>query len=127
MVSLGRPGEDALRPCRKKGVRLMPQRTVRQLFTLVILAAAFFGLPSPDAGRAAPAPKTDDGRREPTKAELEAAKEAYKALGVRYEARPDYWPGGTLHVFCVGGLTAEIAKQLPDLPFNYMLDFGGDE
>jgi hypothetical protein len=72
--------------------------------------------------RAAPAPVTD---REPTPAELEAAKQAYEKLGGSYQFIRDYRTGSVRHVFSVGlGLPPEALKHLPDPDFNYQLFLG---
>ena len=76
------------------------------------------------AALSAPRPKTDDTGREPTKAELEAAKEEFAKWGAKYV----YWqPSPTLskarHCFVFGSRTTlDTLKHLPEVPFAHLID-----
>src|SRR5581483_7046520 len=67
--------------------------------------------------------KSADGDREPTKAELEAAKEEFAKLGAKYEFWRIWSPGKTQHHFKLAKTTTlDTLKKLPDFPFAHFID-----
>lgn len=60
---------------------------------------------------------------EPTPEQLDAAKKAVTKLGGRYQPRTDRQTNTKMHIFRV---PPDKLKQMPDLPFGFILDFGYD-
>ena len=75
------------------------------------------------AAPAAPAPKTDDIGREPTKAELEAAKEEFSKWGAKYVYWQTWPTDKTEHHFELDKTTTlDTLKHLPEVSFTHVID-----